>query len=28
MGAIAGAVVFALYLPIFTLGQAVKGGLR
>jgi type IV pilus assembly protein PilC len=28
MGAIAGAVIFALYLPIFTLGQAVKGGLR
>lgn len=28
MGAIAGAVIFALYLPIFTLGQAVRGGLR
>lgn len=26
MGAIAGAVIFALYLPIFTLGQALKGG--
>ena len=25
MGALAGAVIFALYLPIFTLGQAVKG---
>jgi type IV pilus assembly protein PilC len=25
MGAIAGFVIFALYLPIFTLGQAVKG---
>lgn len=25
MGAIAGAVIFALYLPIFTLGQAIKG---
>jgi type IV pilus assembly protein PilC len=28
MGAIAGAVIFALYLPIFSLGQAVRGGLR
>src|SRR6266545_1034233 len=27
MGAIAGGVIIALYLPIFTLGQAVKGGL-
>jgi type II secretory pathway component PulF len=26
MGAIAGGVIFALYLPIFTLGQAIKGG--
>jgi type IV pilus assembly protein PilC len=26
MGAIAGGVIFALYLPIFTLGQAVRGG--
>jgi type IV pilus assembly protein PilC len=25
MGALAGAVIFALYLPIFSLGQAVKG---
>jgi type IV pilus assembly protein PilC len=25
MGAVAGSVIFALYLPIFTLGQAVKG---
>lgn len=28
MGALAGAVIFALYLPIFTLGQAIRGGLR
>ena len=28
MGAIAGSVIFALYLPIFTLGQAFRGGLR
>jgi type IV pilus assembly protein PilC len=28
MGAIAGGVIFALYLPIFNLGQAMKGGLR
>ena len=28
MGAIAGSVIFALYLPIFTLGQAMKGGIR
>jgi len=28
MGAIAGSVVFALYLPIFTLGQALRGGIR
>jgi type IV pilus assembly protein PilC len=27
MGAIAGSVIFALYLPIFTLGQAVKGSM-
>ena len=27
MGAIAGGVILALYLPIFSLGQAVKGGL-
>jgi type IV pilus assembly protein PilC len=27
MGAIAGSVIFALYLPIFTLGQAIKGSL-
>lgn len=26
MGAIAGAVIFALYLPTFTLGQAIKDG--
>jgi type IV pilus assembly protein PilC len=25
MGALAGAVIFALYLPIFNLGQAVRG---
>ena len=28
MGAIAGGVVFALYLPIFSLGQAIKGGVN
>ena len=28
MGAIAGGVIFALYLPIFTLGQAFRGGGR
>jgi type IV pilus assembly protein PilC len=28
MGALAGAVIFALYLPIFSLGQAIKGGIR
>jgi type IV pilus assembly protein PilC len=28
MGAIAGSVIFALYLPIFTLGQALRGGVR
>ncbi len=28
MGAIAGSVIFALYLPIFTLGQAIKGGIK
>jgi type IV pilus assembly protein PilC len=28
MGAIAGAVIFALYLPIFSIGQAMRGGLR
>ena len=28
MGAIAGGVIFALYLPIFSLGQAVKGGFK
>ena len=28
MGAIAGGVIFALYLPIFSLGQAIKGGVR
>jgi len=28
MGAIAGSVIFALYLPIFSLGQAVRGGIR
>lgn len=26
MGAIAGSVIFALYLPIFTLGKAIQGG--
>jgi type IV pilus assembly protein PilC len=28
MGAIAGSVIFALYLPIFNIGQAMRGGLR
>ena len=28
MGAIAGSVVFALYLPIFSLGQAMRGGIK
>lgn len=28
MGALAGAVIFALYLPIFSLGQAIKGTVR
>ena len=28
MGAIAGSVIFALYLPIFSLGQAMRGGVR
>ena len=28
MGGIAGGVIFALYLPIFTLGQAIKGSVR
>lgn len=28
MGAIAGSIIFALYLPIFTLGQAIRGGVR
>jgi type IV pilus assembly protein PilC len=28
MGAIAGGVIFALYLPIFSLGQAIKGTVR
>jgi type IV pilus assembly protein PilC len=28
MGAIAGSVIFALYLPIFSLGKAIKGGLK
>jgi type IV pilus assembly protein PilC len=28
MGAIAGAVIFALYLPIFSIGQAMRGGPR
>jgi type IV pilus assembly protein PilC len=28
LGAIAGGVIFALYLPIFTLGQAIKGGIN
>ncbi len=28
MGAIAGSVIFALYLPIFTLGQAIKGSIN
>ena len=28
MGVIAGGVIFALYLPIFTLGQAIRGGIK
>jgi type IV pilus assembly protein PilC len=28
MGALAGGVIFALYLPIFSLGQAIKGTVR
>ena len=28
MGGIAGSVIFALYLPIFNLGQAMKGGVK
>jgi type IV pilus assembly protein PilC len=28
MGAITGSIIFALYLPIFSLGQAIKGGVR
>lgn len=28
MGAITGSIIFALYLPIFSLGQAIKGGAR
>ena len=28
MGGIVGSVIFALYLPIFSLGQAIKGGLK
>ncbi|OGK82481.1 MAG: hypothetical protein A2X52_05125 [Candidatus Rokubacteria bacterium GWC2_70_16] len=28
MGAIAGSIIFALYLPIFTLGQAIRGGIK
>jgi type IV pilus assembly protein PilC len=28
MGAIAGSVIFALYLPIFNIGRAMKGGIR
>ena len=28
MGAIAGSIIFALYLPIFTLGQALRGGIK
>jgi len=28
MGALAGGVIFSLYLPIFSLGQAMKGGFR
>jgi type IV pilus assembly protein PilC len=28
MGALAGGVIFALYMPIFNLGQAVRGGLK
>ncbi|MBI2529141.1 MAG: type II secretion system F family protein [Candidatus Rokubacteria bacterium] len=28
MGAIAGSIIFALYLPIFTLGQALKGSIK
>jgi type IV pilus assembly protein PilC len=28
MGALAGSVIFALYMPIFNLGQAMKGGIK
>ena len=28
MGVLAGGVIFALYLPIFSLGQAIKGSIR
>ena len=28
MGGIVGSVIVALYLPIFSLGQAIKGGLK
>jgi type IV pilus assembly protein PilC len=28
MGAVAGGVIFALYLPIFSLGQAMRGGVK
>jgi type IV pilus assembly protein PilC len=28
MGALTGSIIFALYLPIFSLGQAIKGGVR
>jgi type IV pilus assembly protein PilC len=28
MGAIAGSIIFALYLPIFSLGQALRGGFK
>jgi type IV pilus assembly protein PilC len=28
LGAITGGVIFALYMPIFTLGQAMRQGLR
>ena len=28
LGAITGGVIFALYMPIFSLGQAMRGGLK
>ena len=28
LGGIAGGVIFALYMPIFNLGQAMRGGIK